>query len=246
MNELIICAVLAVSAVIGNEHAEFHKLNSRKANDMTRSLTRDEARGIDQRAIAEYHMPGLLLMENAGRGVAELFQRLNPTREPATILCGPGNNGGDGFVIARHLDCASWPVTIVPMASEASVKGDAAVNLAIARAAKLNFSNQADLSTGWIIDALFGTGQTRAIESPIAELISALNASRRPVLAVDCPSGLDCETGVPLGPCVQATHTATFIARKCGFDDPDSEAFTGIVHVIEIGVPRALRDQYIK
>src|SRR5215207_7595761 len=95
------------------------------------TLTREEVRALDLRAIQGFGVPGVVLMENAGRGCAELLMRLNPDRKPTVILCGPGNNGGDGFVIARHLDNHGWPVHVDCLASPQSLSPDAAVNHAI-------------------------------------------------------------------------------------------------------------------
>src|SRR5262249_28103155 len=97
---------------------------------------------------------------------------------------------------------------------------------------------------GWIVDALFGTGLTRALGPPFDEVVAAVNASGRPVLSVDLPSGLDCDTGKPLGPTIRATHTATFVAHKKGFLAPDAAPWTGEVHVIDIGAPKNLLDEY--
>src|SRR5262249_6148922 len=96
----------------------------------------------------------------------------------------------------------------------------------------------------WIVDALFGTGLTRPLGPPVDEVVAQINASRNPVLAVDMPSGFDCDTGEPLGPTVKATHTATFVAHKKGFLNPESQQWTGEVHVIDIGAPRVLVDEY--
>jgi NAD(P)H-hydrate epimerase len=96
----------------------------------------------------------------------------------------------------------------------------------------------------WIVDALFGTGLTRPLSTPHSELVAQVNATGNPVLAVDIPSGLDCDTGEPLGPTIRATHTATFVAHKKGFLNPKSLEWTGEVHVIDIGAPRKLIDVY--
>jgi len=99
---------------------------------------------------------------------------------------------------------------------------------------------------GWIVDALFGTGLSRPLGSPFGQIVEDINASGSPVLAVDIPSGLDCDTGEPLGPTVRATHTATFVAPKRGFLNPASRDWTGEVHVIDIGAPRVLVEEYRK
>ncbi len=226
------------------------------------TLTRAEVRELDRRAIEGFGVPGLVLMENAGRGCAELLMRLNPDRKPAVILCGPGNNGGDGFVIARHLDNAGWPVTVKLLAKQGvDLSGDAQVNAGIAFNSKIEFSQtdpddfrdplcwdwflEYDFKPArWVVDALFGTGLSRPLGAPFDQLAAIVNNSGKPVLAVDIPSGLDCDTGEPLGPCVRATHTATFVALKRGFLNPHSKVWTGEVHVIDIGAPRVLVEEY--
>ncbi len=224
------------------------------------TLSRDEVRELDRRAINDFGVPGVVLMENAGRGCTELLMRLNPERKPVVILCGPGNNGGDGFVIARHLDNAGWPVWVWLFAVKDQLWSDAATNYHIAEQSRRDLiqagpgkptMRMVELLTathlehaGWVVDALFGTGLSRPLASPIAEVVEAVNASRNPILAIDIPSGLDCDTGEPLGPTVRATHTATFVAHKRGFLNPNSKAWTGEVHTIDIGAPRVLVDEY--
>jgi len=231
------------------------------------TLTRDEVRELDRRAIEGFGVPGVVLMENAGRGCAELLMRLNPDRKPVVILCGPGNNGGDGFVIARHLDNAGWQVSVRVFAEVTTsvapvLSPDAATNYTIfqrSHRVRLTYPDHWDtypqlrnelfdeLKTAvWVVDALFGTGLSRALAAPYDEVTAQVNASHNPVLAVDIPSGLDCDTGEPLGPCVKATHTATFVAPKRGFLNPKSKEWTGEVHVIDIGAPRILVDEYRK
>ena len=203
-------------------------------------LTRAQVRDFDRRAIEEFGVPGVVLMENAGRGAAEHLLKLNAERRPVTILCGKGNNGGDGYVIARHLDAAGVPVRIVAFET-ANLRGEAEMNYDICRRAGIEFL--ADLPTtwdGWIVDALFGTGLTGPVRSPFAAVIDAVNQSGARVFAVDIPSGLDCDTGEPLGPTVRADVTATFVALKAGFANPAARAWTGEVSVVGIGAPGIL------
>jgi NAD(P)H-hydrate epimerase len=211
---------------------------------MTTTLTRAQVREIDRRAIEEFGVPGIVLMENAGRGAAEILMRLNPERRPTTIFCGKGNNGGDGYVIARHLDIHGWPIRLVRTAPAAELKGDAAVMERIAAAAGIPESLPLDATEAWIVDALFGTGLTGPLREPYDRIVAAINASRVKVLAVDIPSGLDCDTGEPLGPCVRADHTVTFVAPKAGFANPAAKEWLGEVHVVGIGAPRRLLEQY--
>jgi NAD(P)H-hydrate epimerase len=215
-----------------------------------RSLSRDEVRDVDRRAVEEYGMPGIVLMENAGRGAAELLLSLGVSGT-VVICAGKGNNGGDGFVIARHLKNRGMNVAVLLFADPDQLQGDALVNYGIAAKAGTSMSQLGDsfdverleehfAEADWIVDALLGTGTRGEIREPYVSIINCINASAAKVFAVDLPSGLDCDTGEPLGPCVQADHTATFVARKIGFERPVSQKWTGTVHVIDIGVPRGL------
>ncbi len=217
-----------------------------------RSLSRAEVREVDRVAIEAYGVPGVVLMENAGAGAARLLEAAG-IDGPVAIVCGKGNNGGDGFVIARHLDVAGREVHLLLACLPPDVRGDAAVNLAVAERSGLAITclaegdqaawEQALSGTRWIVDALLGTGAVGAPSGVVATAIDAINAVRRRrdvrVLAVDLPSGLDCDTGATPGACVRADITATFVAPKRGFDIPGVSAFTGPVHVIGIGAPRA-------
>src|SRR5262249_13308641 len=147
---------------------------------------------------------------------------------PVVICCGKGNNGGDGFVIARHLDIHSVPVKVLLFSQPEALTGDAAVNYGIISKAGLPIKTHSgptvaedvlrgEFSTAaWIVDALFGTGLSGPLRAPFDGIVEAINASAARVLAVDIPSGLDCDSGQPLGPTVKATHTATFVAMKKG------------------------------
>jgi len=232
-----------------------------------RPLTRKQVRAVDLRAIGEYSLPGIVLMENAGRNAAHLLMalaslvRVDPPLR-VSIACGRGNNGGDGFVIARHLENLGAEVKLLLACDPAAYRGDAAVNHAVAVQAGIAIEplesapaeawSAALVASDWIVDALLGTGVAGAPRGGIATAIEAINRTRaanarvdrRPgVFAVDIPSGLDCDTGVAAGDCIRADATATFVARKIGFDAPGAGAFTGAVHVLDIGVPRKLLDE---
>jgi NAD(P)H-hydrate epimerase len=214
-------------------------------------LSRDAVRAIDQRAIEEYGIPGAVLMENAGRGTAELLLALG-VHGRVLICCGKGNNGGDGFVIARHLDNRLVPVRVLLFCRPEELTGDAAIHYQIIARSGLPIDVHTDESVKeeelrrelglgeWVVDALFGTGLSGPVRPPFERVLAAINASPAHVLAVDIPSGLDCDTGEPLGVCVKAAHTATFVAQKKGFVNPAARAWTGKVHVVDIGVPRRL------
>jgi len=221
------------------------------------SLSREQIRQIDRRAIEELGVPGVVLMENAGRGAAEIIlARLIGVDDPlAVILAGAGNNGGDGFVVARHLHLAGVRVRVYLAAEADRLSPDARVNQDIARGMGLDIQplrGAADVQEAaafWsrahvLVDGLLGTGFYGQVRPPLTEIISAINESRPTtgglVVALDVPSGLDCDTGRPGGVAVKADLTVTFVARKKGFDDPSSVAYTGEVFVVGIGAPAEL------
>jgi NAD(P)H-hydrate epimerase len=227
-----------------------------------RPLSRDEVRGIDARAAGEFGMPTLVLMENAGRGAADLLrERAGAAKGPdpvrVLVLCGPGNNGGDGGVVARHLDLWGFAVRVVWFADPGALRGDAAVQWAVLD--RSGFDQRAwddDPATNpgrldallagadWVVDGLLGTGLTRPVEGALRAAIEAVNRSGKPVLALDLPSGLDADQGVPLGVAVRARVTATFVAPKLGFEAPGASGYTGEVVVVDIGAPRRLLEPF--
>jgi NAD(P)H-hydrate epimerase len=204
-------------------------------------LTRFQVRELDRRATEEFGVPGVVLMENAGRGAAELLLQLG-VQGTVAICCGKGNNGGDGFVIARHLDIRGVPVRVHLVVTPDELTGDAAINYRILERSNISIARGIETLTEaqWIVDALLGTGLSGPVRPPFWEAIDAINRRGTRVLAVDIPSGLDCDTGDPLGIAVRADHTATFVARKAGFQNPAAREWLGQVHVVDIGAPRAL------
>jgi NAD(P)H-hydrate epimerase len=240
--------------------------------------TCDEIRTFDRYAIEELGIPGIVLMENAGRQIADaaraMLRDLKGRR--VLVLAGRGNNGGDGFVVARHLAMDGLAVEPTPpkqplppsvagllrrtgrlrrleavlLARRDQVRGDARTNLDILDAMGLAVSvldgppdavvrqlepmlKRADL----VIDGLLGTGTQGEVREPYASIIAAVNAAGRPVLAIDIPSGLDGDTGRPLGPTIHARRTVTMAAMKIGFQNPEAAAYTGTVVLADIGVP---------
>lgn len=196
--------------------------------------------------MSELGIPSVCLMENAGAGAARIAVEML-ARESAPVLCvaGPGGNGGDALVAARHLAIAGVAVRI--LRSGAPTHPDAAVNSRICAAMgiscrELGPTPDDELAAlpgeTLVVDGLYGSGLTRAIEGREAAWIDAIARRGLRVLALDVPSGLDCDTGEPLGTCVRALVTATFVAPKLGFANPRSRAWTGEVRVVGIGAPR--------
>lgn len=219
-----------------------------------RPLSRDEVRSVDRRAIDDYGMSGLVLMENAGRGCAETLQRLG-CRSKVTIVCGRGNNAGDGFVIARHLQLQGAEPHVVLLTAPSSLQGDAAANFNILSRCDIPISNiayepdqglllRALAGAEWIVDAILGTGAVGAPRPPWDAVIEAMNEHPARRLAVDIPSGLDCDTGLPNSPTVRADCTCTFVAPKLGFSHPAAKIYLGEVEVVDIGVPLRLLQSF--
>lgn len=214
-------------------------------------MTRDEVRAVDAWAINELGIPGMVLMENAGRSCAELIrEKLKDTgRRKVCIFCGTGNNGGDGYVIARHLINDGLDVIVVVCGDPDKIKGDAKTNLDVLErmGRRIEWLDPADVDlpekvhsltagAAMIVDGLFGTGLKGQLSDPYKRLIEALNACDCPILAVDIPSGLDCDSGEPLGTAIQAAWTVTFVAVKKGFTSGRAERYTGEIFVASIGV----------
>jgi len=219
---------------------------------MTITLTREQVRRVDELAIRRYGITGLVLMENAGRNVAAVIDRAYGPSGRAFICCGTGNNGGDGCVIARHLHNSGWTVRLMIVGEASRLTPDTSANLGIIQAMGLNpiTAVDADAQSALarsitedevVVDALLGTGFSGEVRSPLAELIHAINAAgKRAVVAIDLPSGLDCDSGAPAAATIRADLTITFVARKRGFDSPQGGAFLGRVEVADIGAPREL------
>ncbi|MHC4970699.1 MAG: NAD(P)H-hydrate epimerase [Planctomycetota bacterium] len=204
-------------------------------------LTREQAREMDRIAMEELHIPGIVLMENAARGIAQVaLQRLERLPGPVAVVCGPGNNGGDGLAAARHLACAGQDVRIhLAVPPEAYREGsDPAVHLAVARAMGLALRDDLELEgAALILDGIFGTGLQREVRGPLRSAIEAINSAGSAVLAIDLPSGLDADTGAVLGAAVRADVTATMGAGKVGFALGEGPALVGEVEVIDLGIP---------
>ena len=219
-------------------------------------LTREQVRRVDRLAVDRLGLPSIVLMENAALNAAafvlDLLQqdedRLGPDPR-AAVLCGGGNNGGDGYALARHLRNFGLPVTCFAVTDPAQLAGDAKVNhdataaLGVEVVPVLNDQDLDAAAPHWqlaavVVDALLGTGFHGEVRPHAAAVIHALNQLDHPrVLALDCPSGLDCETGRPSNAAVRAAATLTFVAEKAGFAQPDARPCLGRVVTADIGVP---------
>lgn len=218
-----------------------------------RYVTPEEMRRIDAFAIKAVGIPGVVLMENAGRAVFEQsYKSLAGNGKPAVILCGHGNNGGDGFVVARHLINNGVDTSVHVVGAISKIKGDAGVNLRILRRMgvsidRITKKSLPELRTrlknaGLIVDALLGTGLSGEVSGLFREVISLINGAGCPVLAIDIPSGLDGVTGKPLGIAVVANATVTFQFPKKAFENPRARNHTGQLRVADIGIPVHLYD----
>ena len=204
---------------------------------MTRHLllSVEEMCRADQAAV-KIGVPSLELMEAAGAGAARAIMDRWSAR-PTTILCGPGNNGGDGFVIARQMADAGWPVRVALLGDRANLSGDAAVNAGrwhgAVEAATPNCLQGSEL----VVDALFGAGLGRPLEGTARELVATINDLGKPCVAVDVPSGVQGDSGAVLGAAPQCALTVTFFRRKPGHLLLPGRGLCGQVVVVDIGIP---------
>ena len=218
-----------------------------------RVLSREQVRRVDEIAINEWGFSGLVLMENAGRGVADVLCELGVSGK-VTIVCARGNNAGDGFVLARHLRIRGYEVVVVMCADAGRLTGDAAhmfarlnhCGVTIHGLETLESSATTRLfeSSDWLVDALLGTGATGAPREPYAHVIRLMNAAVAKRFAIDLPSGLDADTGACSDPTFRADHTCTLAAIKPGLLVPEASSFIGEVHCVDIGLPWRLVEKF--
>ena len=222
-------------------------------------MTRRQVRDFDAWAINQMGIPGIVLMENAAKNCTDIVLKCFPdqTKAGVCIFCGAGNNGGDGFVVARQLFNQGVSVRIILCGDPEKITGDAKINFDICKKMGLSMTHldmtSAELfrdvedevtDCGLLVDALLGTGLRGQLKEPIALLISSINSHNLPIVSVDIPSGLDCDTGVPLPVSIEASATVTFVAIKKGFvDNPQSRRATGRVFVADIGITPTTRRQ---
>ncbi len=223
-------------------------------------LTAEEMRKLDHAAINQLGIPGIVLMENAGlKIVQEVFNLIgNPKGKTVTIFAGRGNNGGDGFVVARHLLNAGAEVKVFLLAEPEEMTGDAKTNMEILIAMghkvfpiikpnSLNIVRLAMVYADVVIDAIFGTGFRGMIPTNIGNVIEIINTSEKPVISVDIPSGLEADTGRVNGPCIKAASTITFGQNKLGLIIGAGPEYVGKLSVVDISIPDSLvKGQQIK
>lgn len=232
-----------------------------------RVLSRAELRELDRRAVAEMGLPSILLMENAAIGAARSVLRAMGVFEPgvAVVVAGTGNNGGDGLAVARQLHIHGVEVRVALVGDAGRLTPDSAANLKALQASSVaveafdggESGTVEDRVSAWlaeigpmvVIDALLGTGLSRDVRGPAAEAIRAINRSRserwtRLVVSLDLPSGLDADTGRPLGEAVRADVTATFAALKRGFFAMEAQEWVGEIELLPIGVPPELAARF--
>lgn len=216
----------------------------------------EEIRRIDKRAIEEYGIPGLILMENAGLQVfLNILERYGPLdQKKVAVIAGKGNNGGDGFVVARHLYNRNIEVEVFLIGGSSDIKGDAKTNLDILKKIGIPFYENVtsnDLSiplrdADIIVDAIFGTGLSSEIKNPYLDAINSINSSRKPVVSIDVPSGVNSDTGEILGVAVKADLTVTFVLPKRGLLVFPGAEYTGVLKIADIGIPkRAIEEENI-
>jgi hydroxyethylthiazole kinase-like uncharacterized protein yjeF len=221
-------------------------------------MSRDQVRAVDAWAIKTMGIPGVVLMENAGRSCAEFIQtKLARIANPLVVIfCGTGNNGGDGYVVARHLHNANIRSRVIICGDIGKIKGDAKVNLDIITKMGIAIETQDIMSLQTpkniekvvgrlaegailIVDGIFGTGLQGQLADNYISLVNTINLQGIDIVAIDIPSGLDCDTGQPLGAAVKASATITFVAAKKGFAiSPDAAKYTGEVYVASIGIDK--------
>ncbi len=218
--------------------------------------TAEQMQELDRRSIENYKIPGIVLMENAGRGAAEVISKTFPNiqRWKVAVISGKGNNGGDGFVIARHLMNQGVVVKVFLLTDPRALRGDAETNYQVFYRMKgevLPVPSSKDYQRikkdlekfDLLVDGIFGTGLDAEVRGYYREVIDHLNTLQKPIVAIDIPSGLDANTGKPLGTAIKATLTITFGLPKIGLLISPGLDYAGEVKVIDIGIPKKLVDE---
>lgn len=224
-------------------------------------VTANEMQEMDQKTIHSFGIPGQVLMENAGRGaVRVLLSKINSKdTQKIAVLAGRGNNGGDGFVMARYLLEKGCRITVFLLAPKEAVKGDAKVNMQLfeklcdrsSDASLVEIRDETEFKTNrsrllhhdLFVDAVLGTGLNSDLRGLIKEAVDLMNESAKPVFAVDIPSGLNADTGKPMGTAVKAFATATFAFAKAGHLLYPGNLHTGELSIVDIGIPKFIADE---
>ena len=212
------------------------------------ALTRNEMRELDRKAIEELGIPSVCLMELAGLAVADEADSLCKEGRLVVVVAGRGNNGGDGYVAARHLSNRGVETEVLVLAPEEQIAGDARINLEVilrmgvfvhflATPVRWDVFRERLQRACVMVDALLGTGLKGDVREPSRQAIEVVNGLGRPVVSVDIPSGLDCDKGEPLGIAVKATTTVTFARAKVGLLKPEAARYVGRLVVADIGIP---------
>lgn len=224
-----------------------------------RYVTAKEMREIDRKAIEDYGIPGIVLMENA---VLKVLKHIPRDRDKYTVIAGAGNNGGDGLGAARHLYIEGKSVSVVLLGSSSKLKGDAKTNFEILvrlsknknpeneeieiielfgensdSEEKLEHARGAVMEGEVIVDAIFGTGLSSEVKGLYRDMVESLNQSKGYKVSVDIPSGLNGDIGEPMGTAVKADKTVTLQYPKVGFENPSSKEYTGELVVESISIP---------
>lgn len=213
---------------------------------MLKLYSATQAQDIDRHVIKQLDLTGLTLMKRAAGFANLVIQKQWPQAQQIYILCGPGNNGGDGYALAKIAHINGQKVDIAQI-GQPPIEGDAAQARQEAQALGLiaaDFSAQKLMQADLVVDALFGIGLNRPLEAPWNQIIDAINMAQRPILALDLPSGLDANTGRVLGTAIQAQHTVSFIVQKIGLYLNDGPDYTGQVHLGDLQLPNELLDAF--
>lgn len=213
-----------------------------------KTVTAEEMKRIDREAVEKYGIPAIILMENAAvSGASCALRMLKSPKERVTFFCGQGNNGGDGFACARHLLNRGIKVTVYFAGEKERLSTEAETNYTILRrigqdilTPDLETIGRELSKTDLIIDALLGIGLKEEVREPYHSLIAVINASGKPVLSLDVPSGLDATSGTICGIAVKAAQTVTFGLLKQGLLNPRAKRYTGKVIIGDISLPRKL------
>lgn len=217
------------------------------------SVTAQRMKEIDRRAIHDYGIPAIILMENAGREVSEIAIKIleDTGNDRVNIFCGKGNNGGDGFTVARHLINKEIKVTTFLVGREEELSADARTNYRIltemnAKVKKIKNDNDWNrikekyVDTDLTIDALLGIGLSGEVKGLYKNIIEFLNQVQNPILSIDIPSGLNADNGRPCGVAIKAKKTVTLGLVKTGLTTAEGMNYAGEVIVVDIGIPRKL------